>query len=165
MLPLTFMPIAPVFAGLGEESAIRLLRQVSLGKLKTYQMFDRLKTRLRVSKLNAEALRKCGPKVWERLLEGDEDLAADLSQAILVSHMEMIVAVLDFLGIPHQDGFFAKDLDAAQYLTEGWRERCFNHFQDKHDATLLVFYLNHLGAEMTGQLELFVPAALPTTGS
>ena len=35
----------------------------------------------------------------------------------------MMRAVLDFLGIPNEDGFFAKDLDAPKYLTEGWQQR------------------------------------------
>ena len=35
----------------------------------------------------------------------------------------MIKDVLDLLGIPHEDGFFAKDLDASDKLTEGWQQR------------------------------------------
>ena len=35
----------------------------------------------------------------------------DLAQAILVSHLEMITAVLDSVGVPHENGFFAKDVD------------------------------------------------------
>ena len=50
-----------------------------------------------------------------------------LAQAVLVSHLDMIVEVLNFLGIPHEDGFFAKDLDAKPHLTEGWEARTFEN--------------------------------------
>ena len=94
-----------------------------MGKLKTYQLFDRVKTRLHLSKLNSETLRKSAPRVWTRIEEHDDDFATDLSQAILVSHLDMIKAVLDHLGVPHEDGFFAKDADVAGYLKEGWQQR------------------------------------------
>ena len=42
----------------------------------------------------------------------DEEFARDLGQVVLVSHLDMIIAVLNALGVPHEDGFFAKDLDA-----------------------------------------------------
>ena len=41
-----------------------------------------------------------------------------LAQAILISHLDMIRAVLDHLGIPHEDGFFAKDAEIAE-VSEG----------------------------------------------
>ena len=56
------------------------------------------------------------PRFWERIAGGDDDFARDLAQAILVSHLDMITAVLDFLGVPHENGFFAKDMDAKPYL-------------------------------------------------
>ena len=153
------MQVSDIFLGLGESAVAELMRGISLGKLKTYQLFERLKTRLRVTKLNSETLRKIGPRVWERLNERDDEFATELSQAILISHMDMIQAVLDFLGIPHEEGFFAKDIDGAKYLTEGWQQRTFDHFQGKFPNSLLLLYVNHLGWEILKEEQLFAPAA------
>ena len=60
----------------------------------------------------------------------------------------MIVAVLNFLGIPHEDGFFAKDLDAKPHLTEGWQERVHEKFKDVYPEPLLRFYTAHLAWEL-----------------
>ena len=153
------MPLSDIFVGLGQANLDQQLRTVSLGKLKTYQLFDRMRIRLHVGKLNQEALRKIGPKVFARLADQEEDLAVELSQAILVSHLEMIVAVLDHLGIPHQDGFFDKETDVKSHLSDGWQARCFEHFQDKHPKAVLAFYLNHLAHEVVPESPLFVPAS------
>jgi len=156
---LGFMHVCDIFLGLGEPAVGDLMRSISLGKLKTFQLFERLKTRLHVAKLNTETLRKVGPRVWERLSGNDEEFATELSQAILVSHMDMIVAVLNFLQIPHEEGFFAKDIDGAKYLTEGWQQRTFENFRGKYPDALLLFYLNHLGVELLKEGQLFAPAA------
>lgn len=153
------MQLSEIFVGLDEASFAQLLRSISIGKLRTFQLFDRMKARMHVAKLNSEHIRKSEPRLWTRLSEHDEDLATDLSQAILVSHMDMIKAVLDHLGIPNQDGFFDKDLDGAKYLTEGWQQKVFDAFKDKHSAALLLFYINHLGWEVAKAQELFQPAA------
>lgn len=153
------MQVSDIFVGLGEPAVGELLRSISLGKLKTYQLFDRLKARLHVTKLNSETLRKIGPRAWERLKERDDEFATELSQAILVSHLDMIGAVLDFLGIPHEEGFFAKDIDGAKYLTEGWQQRTFEHFRGKFPDSLLLFYVNHLGWELLKEEQMFAPAA------
>ena len=117
------MHVSQIFLGLGEESFAQLLRSISLGKLKTFQLYERLKTRLHVQKLNSEALRKAAPRSWARLLEPDsDDFATELSQAILISHLDLIKAVLDHLAIPHEDGFFAKDLDPSKHLADGWQQ-------------------------------------------
>src|ERR1700694_3901983 len=114
------MDVPEIFLGLGEESFTQLLPSTSIGKLKTFQLYEQVKTRLHLHKLNAESLRKAAPRCWARLSEPDSgEVATEISQAILVSHLDMIKAVLDHLGIPHQDGFFAKDLDPAKHLTEG----------------------------------------------
>lgn len=152
------MRLSGIFLGLGEESLPELLRGISIGKLKTFQLYDRLKLRLHLNKLNSETLRKAAPRFWQRLSEGDEDFAAELSQAILVSHLDMIRAVLDELGIPHEDGFFAKDLDAGKYLTDGWQQRAFNRVKDQFPRALGLFYINHLGWELAKQEEVFLPA-------
>jgi hypothetical protein len=153
------MHVSDIFLGLGEAAVSDLMRSISLGKLKTFQLFDRLKARLHVNKLNSETLRKIGPRVWERLNGHDEEFATEISQAILVSHMDMIVAVLNFLGIPHEEGFFAKDIDGAKYLTDGWQQRTFEHFRGTYADALLLFYLNHLGWELLKEEHLFAPAA------
>jgi hypothetical protein len=153
------MQLQDIFLGLGEETFSALLRTISIGKLRTYQMYERLKVRLHVGKLNSETLRKAAPRVWGRIAEGDEEFAQEVAQAILVSHLEMIKAVLDFLGIPNEDGFFAKDLDASAYLTEGWRERVWDKFHGAYPPAALLFYINHLGWELTKESEIFAPAA------
>src|SRR5258708_4724091 len=106
---ISLMELRDIFLRLGEDTFAQLMRTVSLGRLRTYQLFDPFKTRMHLHKLNAETLRKATPRVWARLGEADAaDLAAELAQAILVSHMDMIKAVLDELGVPHDEGFFAK---------------------------------------------------------
>ena len=142
------MALTEVFLGLGEDGFGQLIRGVSMGKLKTYQLYDRIKTRTHLPKLNAENLQKATPRLWTRLSEKDEEFAQDLSQAVLVSHLDMIVAVLNFLGIPHEDGFFVKDLDAKPFLTEGWRERVLEKFNGVYPEPLLRFYTAHLAWEL-----------------
>lgn len=152
------MQLPEIFLGLGEDSFQQLLRAISMGKLRTYQLFDRLKTRAHLGKLNSENLRKAAPRLWSRLNEADLDLATDLAQSILVSHLDLIVDVLNFLGVPNEDGFFAKDVDASIYLTEGWQQRAFDHFQDKYPPALLLFYINHLDQEVNKDATFFAPA-------
>ena len=142
------MALTDVFVSLGEDGFSQLLRSVSMGKLKTYQLYDRFKTRTHLVKLNSENLQKASPRLWARLAEKDEEYAQDLSQAVLVSHLDMIVAVLNFLGIPHEEGFFAKDLDAKAHLTEGWQERVHEKFKDVYPEALLRFYTAHLAWEL-----------------
>jgi hypothetical protein len=153
------MQLTDVFLNLGEDQFSNLVRSISIGKLKTYQLYERFKLRTHVSKLNTENLRKASPKLWARLQERSEEYVTDLSQAVLVSHLDMIVAVLNFLGIPHEEGFFAKDVDAAPYLTEGWRERTFEKFKTEFPEVVVLFYINHLALEMGKAEDLFAPAA------
>src|SRR5947209_8166848 len=142
------MALMDVFVSLGEDGFDQLMRSVSMGKLKTYQPYDRFKTRTHLAKLNSENLQKAAPRLWARFAERDEEFAQDLSQAVLVSHLDMIVAVLNFLGIPHEEGFFAKDLDAKPHLTEGWQERVHEKFKDVYPESLLRFYTAHLAWEL-----------------
>src|SRR5579863_5690426 len=153
------MRLSEGFLALGEDNFQQLLRSVSIGKLKTFQLYERLKLRFHLAKMNSESLRKAAPRFWERLKEDDAgDFATDLSQAILVGHLDMIIAVLDFLKIPHEDGFFAKDMDASQYLTEGWQQRVYDQFQSTWPPAVLLFYINHLGWEMAKSEHAFLPA-------
>ena len=153
------MQLSDVFLGLGEDHFQQLMRSVSLGKLKTYQIYDRFKTRLYLNKLNSETLRKSAPRTWARIAERDEDFAADIAQAILISHMDMIKAVLDHLGIPHEEGFFAKDANVSNYLKEGWREQVWEKFHATFPPAPLLFYINHLAWEMAKAEDVFAPTA------
>jgi hypothetical protein len=152
------MQLTDVFLALGQDAFARLMGSVSIGKLKTYQVYERFKTRCHLAKLNTETLQKAVPRLWTRLAERDEEFAADLAQAVLVSRLDMIAAVLDFLGVPHQDGFFAKDMDAKPYFTEGWERRVLERFRGAFPEAALVFYVNHLGWELGVSTEAFVPS-------
>jgi hypothetical protein len=153
------MQLSDIFLGLGEDTFQQLMRAVSMGKLRTYQLFDRIKTRLHLHKLSSETLRKSTPRLWERLGEKDEDFATDLAQAILVSHLEMIKAVLDDLGVPHEDGFFQKDADVSGFLKDGWQQEVWIKFQGTYSPAALLFYINHLAWEIAKAEQVFAPAA------
>jgi hypothetical protein len=155
------MQLSDVFLELGEERLGQLVREISIGKLRTYQLYDRFRTRTHLPKVNTELLRKSVPKFFRRLGEHDEEFATDLSQAILVAHMDMIIEVLNFLGIPNQEGFFEKDLEAKAFLTEGWQARTIEHFKGKYPEALFLFYVNHLGCELGGAESAYLPA-VPT---
>jgi hypothetical protein len=151
------MKLSEAFLAQGEQGFEDLLRRVSIGRLRTYQLYEPLKVRTHLHKLNSETLRKAAPRLWERLQQHDEDLAAELAQAVLIGHLDMIIAVLDLLGVPHQDGFFAKDEDVSSYLTDGWQQRAYEALKDRYPANVLVFYLNHLGIETGRAEEIFRP--------
>jgi hypothetical protein len=153
------MLLSEVFLKLGEANFASFMQGVSMGKLRTYQMFESFKTRARLHKLNTEILRKAAPRLWARLSEKDEDLAKDLAQVILLSHMELILAVLDFLEIPNENGFFAKDLDASAQLTPGWQQRVYDQFHGKFAEPPLLLYINHLAAELDKTAGCFLPEA------
>ena len=87
-----------------------------------------------------------------------EDLAGDLAQAVLVANLDMIVEVLNFLEVPHNDGFFDKDFDATSILTGDWQARAYKEFSGKYPGPLVVFYLNHLAMETTRAETVFTPA-------
>ena len=151
------MQLSEVFLALGESGFGQLIRGISIGKLKTFQVYEPFKVRAHLAKLNTESLRKAAARFWSRLSEHDEDFARDLGQAILVSHLDMMTAVLDFLGIANEGGFFAKDIDAKPHLTEGWQERVFEKFRGAYPEPLLLFYINHLAWELTEAPEPFAP--------
>jgi hypothetical protein len=153
------MQLADVFLALGEGPFQQLLKTVSLGRLRTYQLFERFKVRAHLQKLNSETLRKAAPRLWARIGERDEEFAQDLAQSILVSHLDMIGAALDLLGIPNEDGFFGKDLDPAKYLSDGWQQRVWDALKDKHPQPALLFYINHLAWELQKDAAIFQPAS------
>ncbi len=158
MLRWALMQISEVFLSLGEDTFAQLVRQISLGRLKTYQLYETLKTRAHVAKLNTESLRRSTPRLWARLGERDDDFARDLAQCILVSHLPMITDVLNFLGIPNRDGFFDKDIDASKYLTEGWQARVYDQFHGRYPDPVLRLYINHLAWELEKEPAMFVPS-------
>jgi hypothetical protein len=152
------MQLTDAFVQPGEAAFAELVRGISIGKLKTYQVYEGFKIRAHFHKLNTETLRKAIPRFWTRLHdERDEEFARDLAQAVLVSHLELISDVLAFLGIPNEGGFFNKDLDAKAYLTDGWQERVFAEFREKYPRHMLLFYINHLAAELTDAAEPYAP--------
>jgi hypothetical protein len=153
------MQMCGVFQALGPEVFHQLVRGISIGKLKTFQVYERFKVRAHLVKLNSESLRKAEPKFWSRIEANDEEFATDLSQVFLLSHLEMIVDVLNLLGIPNDQGFFDKDLKPEQYLTEGWQQRVFEQFAPKYPREILLFYINHLDWELNKTEQVFVPAA------
>jgi hypothetical protein len=153
------MLLSDVYVGLGQQAFEELVRGISIGKLKTYQLYDGLKARAHLVKLNSETLRKSTARSWSRLGQGDEELAKDLAQAVLVSHLDLIVAVLDFVGIPNENGFFAKDIDPQSYLSEGWEQRVLDRFRGTYPESLLLFYINHLAWELLKAAAPFRPQA------
>jgi len=152
------MALTEIFQSLGEERFRQVIKSISISRLKTYQLYDSIKTRAHLPKLNTQGLKKATPKFWERVQSGDEDLSTDLAQAVLVGNFEMIIEVLDFLGVPHSDGFFEKDLDASEVLGEGWQQKAFEQFKDKYPEAVLLFYVNHLSWEVTEEKTMFEPA-------
>jgi len=153
------MQLSDVYQGMGQPAFEQLIRGSSIGKLRTLQVYEAFKVRAHLHKLNTETLRKAAPKFWTRILEGDDEFSKELAQAILVSHLDMITAVLDFLGVPHENGFFAKDMDAKPYFTEGWEERVFENFRGTFSDAILTFYINHLKWELLGATEPYRPAS------
>ena len=153
------MQLSEVYLGLGQDAFGSLVRAISIGKLKTYKIYEGFKIRAHLHKVNTEILRKAIPRFWARLSEHDEDFARDLAQAILVSHLDLITAVLDYLGVPHENGFFAKDLDAKQYFTEGWEERVLEKFRAAFPEGILLFYINHLRWELLNATDIFRPSS------
>jgi hypothetical protein len=153
------MQISEVYKGLGQEAFGQLIRGISIGKLRTYQIYEGFKVRAHLHKVNTEALRKAAPKFWERIQAGDEEFGRDLAQSVLVSHLDMIGAVLDFLGVPHENGFFAKDMDPKPHFTEGWESRVFEKFRNEFSEPILLFYINHLRWELLGASDVYRPEA------
>lgn len=153
------MRLSDIFVELGETSFQQLIRSVSIGKLKTFQLYERVKLRFNLTKLNSESLRKAAPRLWARIGTHDEEFATDVAQIVLVSHLDMIKDVLNLLEIPHEDGFFAKDLNASDKLTEGWQQRVYDAHREKYPEALLIFYINHLDWELTKAETVFQPAS------
>ena len=156
---IALMQISDIFLRMGEERFGELMRSISMGRLRTFQLFDALKTRVHLHKLNSETLRNAAPRLWTRLGEENSgDLAGDLAQAILVSHLDLIKAVLDELGVPHEEGFFAKDADVSGYLKDGWQQRVWGKFHGAFPPAALLFYINHLAWEVAKAEDVFAPA-------
>ena len=74
------MQLSDVFLQLGEERLRQLVKGISIGTLRTYQLYDRFKTRTHLPKVNTENLRKAIPKFWQRLNDRDDEFATDLEK-------------------------------------------------------------------------------------
>ena len=61
------MQISDVYLGLGQEAFVQLIRGISIGKLRTYQIYEGFKVRAHLIKLNTESLRKAVPRLWARI--------------------------------------------------------------------------------------------------
>lgn len=143
------MQLSEIYAGLGRDRFDAVLATVSMGALKTFKVYDTFKIRTHLSKLSRERLRNAAPRLWARIEQGDEDLAKEIAQGALISHMPFIVAALDFLGIPHDgNGFFDKDAEASEKLVDGWQARLYEEFRQKYPEALVLLYINHLEWEM-----------------
>jgi hypothetical protein len=156
------MELSEIYLDLGQDAFGRMVRGMSIGKLKTYQMYEGFKVRAHLAKVNTESLRKAVPRFWTRISEKDEEFAKELAQALLVSHLDLVTAVLDFQGIPHENGFFAKNMDPKPYFTEGWEDRVYEKFKTVFPDALLVFYINHLRWELVGAEQLYHPVSSNT---
>jgi hypothetical protein len=151
------MQISDVFLGMGQEDFGQLVRGISIGKLRTYQIYEGFKVRAHLHKLNTETLRKATPRFWARIGERDDAFATDISQAVLVSHLDLVGLVLDELGVPHDNGFFSKEMDPKPYFSEGWEQRVYQKFHGSCPDALLIFYINHLRWELLAAEDLFRP--------
>ena len=150
------MQLSEIFSGLGRDRFDAVLALVSMGSLKTFKVYDTFKIRTHLSKLNRERLRNAAPKLWARIQQGDEDLAKEIAQGALISHMDFIIEALDFLQIPHDGyGFFDKDAEASEKLVDGWQARVCDEFREKRPEALVLLYVNHLEWEMGEPAEAF----------
>ena len=152
------MQLSEIFVRLGVDTFADMLKHVSIGKLKTYKLYERLKTRCHLQKLNTESLRKAAPRLLDRIGGGDQELGSEIAQCILICHLGMIIEVLNFLEIPHEDGFFAKDIEIGPYLKDGWQQRVYDEFQTKQPRSVVLLYINHLDWEMAKSETVFNPA-------
>ena len=175
------MDLVDVYQALGQERSSRLIRTVSIGALKTFGVYEAVKVRSRLQRLNRQKLRLAAPKLCKRISEGDAGLARDMAQAVLVSNIPLLVEVLDQLGIEHDgNGFFDKDGDFSDKLAPGWQDEVYAKCKEKYDEDVVLLYINHLGWETASADEPFLgesadsgpdretrppaPAAAPTTG-
>ena len=87
------MDISEVYRSLGQEGFAQLIRGISIGKLRTYQIYEGFKVRAHLHKVNTEALRKSTPRFWDRIMGGDEEfnyrsLQAMFQHAYNVCHIK-----------------------------------------------------------------------------
>ncbi|MBI1355958.1 MAG: hypothetical protein GC160_16580 [Acidobacteria bacterium] len=151
------MTLSAIFVGLGRERFDDLLGRISMGSLRTYKLYETFKFRARLLKLGREKLRRAAPKLWERLEQGDENLARETAQAVLVSHLDFVVKALDALGIPHDgNGFFDKDAQAEDLLQDGWQKKLLTELQPEWPESLILLYINHLDWELGKPEEVFL---------
>ena len=69
------MHISDVYQAVGVDGFAQLVRGISMGKLKMYQIYEGFKVRAHLHKLNTETLRKAAPRLWERALANPSQYA------------------------------------------------------------------------------------------
>ena len=142
------MDLAEVYSALGQEPCAKLVRSISVGALRTYGAYQEIKIRSRLRRFNRKRLRAAAPRLWQRVVNGDEGLARDLSRAVFVSNIPVMVEVLDLLGIEHDgSGFISKVGEHAERLKPGWEQRAYDHVSGRFPEELVLLYINHLGWE------------------
>jgi len=77
------------------------------------------------------------------------------------SHIDMITAVLDFVGAPHENGFLRQENDPKPYSPR-LENRVLEKFRGQYPEPLLLFYINPLEWETLGAGEVY-RAAPPDT--
>lgn len=160
------MDLAEVYSALGRERSVRLVKAISIGALKTYGVYAALKVRSRLGRFNRMRLRKAAPMLWKRIVAGDEALAQELSQAVLVSNLPLVVAALDELGIEHDGtGFFSIEQGFAEEMEPGWERRLYAQVARRFPEELVLLYINHLGWETETLDEPFVGLSGQESGS
>lgn len=160
------MELAEFYAALGQERSARLVQTVSIGALKTFGVYDGIKIRSRLRRFNRLRLRRAAPRLWERITAGDHGLARELSQAVLVSSVPLMVEVLDLLGIDHNgSGFFDRDSDFSERLGSGWQDRVLSEVGERYPRDLVLLYINHLGWEAGSLQEPFLGTSAGAPGA
>lgn len=152
------MDLTEVFQVVGRSGFQELVESISIGRLRAYDVYESIKVRAHLSKINRGQLRRAVPKLWERLEGGDKDLASELAQGILVSNLSFVVEVLDFLKIPHDgSGFFDRNSSFSNNLGVGWQQEVFEKFRERYSESLILLYTNHLAREVDSVSGLFRP--------
>jgi hypothetical protein len=153
------MHISDLYLSLGQDGLRQLLKSISMGSLRSYNLFERTRIRCHLKKLSSENLRASAPELYRRIEGGEEDLARELGQSILISNLGMIIEALDHLKLPHTDGFFPEDTKVAELLPADWQQKLYNHLTAKHPKEVVLFYINHLAMETDEKAPLWQATA------
>ena len=151
------MGLSEVFRTLGKERFEALIEAISIGGLRTYQVYDSFKIRARLTKLNRRGLRNAVPALWERIEADEDELAKELAHGVLISNLAFVAEALDLLEIPHDgNGFFDKQEGLREKLPEDWRKRLWDGFREKYSEAVVLLYINHLSWELDPSAKPFL---------